>query len=108
MHRIMRTMKSVLLGAAGATIFVTVAHGQISDSIRGAASEANHFIATPAGWVHPKTAWGEPAGGTAIVVGVVVPAAGLEPARPFGLRILSPVCLPFHQAGTRRDLRGGQ
>lgn len=23
-------------------------------------SEANHFIETPAGWVHPKTPWGEP------------------------------------------------
>ena len=60
MHRIMRTVRSVLLGAAGAAIFVAVAHGEISDSIRGAASEANHFIATPSGWVHPKTAWGEP------------------------------------------------
>lgn len=23
-------------------------------------SEANHFIATPAGWVHPRTPWGDP------------------------------------------------
>lgn len=30
----------------------------------------------------------------------LVPAAGFEPARPFGLRILSPLCLPFHHAGT--------
>lgn len=31
---------------------------------------------------------------------LVVPAAGLEPAWPFkGRRILSPLCLPFHQAG---------
>ena len=29
----------------------------------------------------------------------LVPAAGLEPARPFGLGILSPLCLPFHHAG---------
>ena len=30
---------------------------------------------------------------------VVVPRAGLEPARPFGLGILSPLCLPFHHRG---------
>jgi len=60
MHRIMRTMKSVLLGAAAAVIFVTIAHGQSNDAVRGPASEANHFIATPAGWAHPKTPWGEP------------------------------------------------
>jgi hypothetical protein len=57
MHRIMPTMRSVLLGAAAAAIFVTVTHGQ---SILGPPSEANHFIATPTGWVHPKTPWGEP------------------------------------------------
>ena len=60
MHRIMPTMRSVLLGAAAAAIFVTTTHGQINDSIRGVASEANHFIETPKGWVHPKTPWGEP------------------------------------------------
>jgi hypothetical protein len=36
------------------------AYGQIDDSIRGAPSEANHFIETPAGWTHPMTSWGEP------------------------------------------------
>ena len=60
MHRIMRTMGSVLLGAAAAAVFVTTAHGQINDSTRGVPSEANHFIETPKGWVHPKTPWGEP------------------------------------------------
>ena len=60
MHRMMPAMRSVLFGAAAAAIFVTTTYGQISDSIRGAASEANHFIETPKGWVHPKTAWGEP------------------------------------------------
>jgi hypothetical protein len=30
------------------------------DSIRGAPSEANHFIGTPEGWVHPRTSWGDP------------------------------------------------
>jgi hypothetical protein len=51
------TMRSLLLGAAAAAIFMTVSSGQ---SILGPPSEVNHFIATPKGWVHPKTAWGEP------------------------------------------------
>ena len=29
---------------------------------------------------------------------IVVRAVGLEPTRPFGLQILSLVCLPFHHA----------
>jgi hypothetical protein len=57
MHRIMSKMRTVLLGAAAAAIFVTTTYGQ---SILGSPSEANHFIETPKGWVHPKTAWGEP------------------------------------------------
>ena len=60
MHRITRTMRSLLLGSAAAAIFVTTTYGQINDSIRGVPSEANHFIETPKGWVHPKTPWGEP------------------------------------------------
>jgi hypothetical protein len=57
MHWTMPTMRSVLLGAAAAATFVTVTRGQ---SILGPPSEANHFIETPKGWVHPKTPWGEP------------------------------------------------
>jgi len=57
MQRIMPAMRSALLCVAAATVFVTITHGQ---SILGPASEANHFIATPAGWAHPKTPWGEP------------------------------------------------
>ena len=57
MHRTMPTMRSVLLGAAAAAIFITTTQAQ---SILGPPSAANHFIETPAGWVHPKTAWGEP------------------------------------------------
>jgi hypothetical protein len=60
MRGIMRTTGSLLLGTAAAAVFVTTIYGQNSDSIRGAPSAANHFIATPAGWVHPKTPWGEP------------------------------------------------
>ena len=60
MYRVMPAMRSVLLGAAAAAIFLTTTYAQINDSIRGPASEANHFIETPKGWVHPKTPWGEP------------------------------------------------
>src|SRR5688572_24553117 len=60
MHWMMPAMRSLLLGAAAAAIFVTTTYGQINDSVRGAASEANHFIETPKGWAHPKTPWGEP------------------------------------------------
>ena len=59
MHPIISTMRSVLLGAGATVIFVATAHAQ-NDSIRGAPSEANHFIETPDRWVHPKTPWGEP------------------------------------------------
>src|SRR5688500_12804687 len=60
MHRMMPAMRSLLLGAAAAATFLTTTYAQINDSVRGPASEANHFIETPKGWVHPKTPWGEP------------------------------------------------
>ena len=51
-----------LVAAAAATVLAAAetARAQVDDSIRGAPSEANHFIATPAGWKHPMTPWGEP------------------------------------------------
>jgi hypothetical protein len=55
MHWMMTTMRNVLIGGAAAAIFVTTTYGQINDSIRGPASETNHFTDTPKGWVHPKT-----------------------------------------------------
>ncbi|HEX7079849.1 MAG TPA: hypothetical protein VF329_02410 [Gammaproteobacteria bacterium] len=60
MQSIMSAIRSLLLGAGIAPLFLATAHAQIDDSIRGAPSEANHFIATPAGWRHPMTPWGEP------------------------------------------------
>ncbi len=64
MHSLRSTLRRGLLDAgaiAGAIMtLVATAHAQINDSVRGAASEANHFIETPQGWVHPKTPWGEP------------------------------------------------
>src|SRR5947208_17185662 len=55
--RIMQTMRMALLRAAAAGILVVTAYGQ---SILGPPSEANHFIGTPKGWIHPKTPWSEP------------------------------------------------
>jgi hypothetical protein len=61
MDPMMSTMRSVLLGAAAAAaLLAATAHAQINDSIRGAPSEANHFIETPRRWQHPMTPWGEP------------------------------------------------
>ena len=57
MHWIKPTTRSVLLSAVAAAMFGATAGGQ---SILGHPSEANHFIETPRGWVHPKTPWGEP------------------------------------------------
>jgi hypothetical protein len=51
---------AALLGPAATTVPVAAARAQIDDSIRGVPSEANHFIATPRGWQHPRTPWGEP------------------------------------------------
>jgi hypothetical protein len=58
----MNTRHSILQAAmfGGAVCALTTAHAQSNDAIRGAPSEANHFIETPAGWQHPQTAWGEP------------------------------------------------
>ena len=56
------TLRPALLAAALAAILAAQApaQAQINDRIRGTPSEANHFIETPRGWQHPKTAWGEP------------------------------------------------
>src|SRR5262245_17731388 len=57
MSSIFRAAKSsLILGAAAAVFAVTVR----AQSPGVAPSEANHFIETPKGWVHPKTAWGDP------------------------------------------------
>ena len=57
MHWMKPTTRTVLLGAVAAAMFGATVGGQ---SILGDPSEANHFIETPRGWVHPKTPWGEP------------------------------------------------
>lgn len=64
MHPIVSMARSVLLGAGAAAMLAgTAAHAQqfshVSDSIRGAPSPANYFIATPDGWKHPMTPWGD-------------------------------------------------
>ena len=56
-HSIIRAAKSLLILAGAAAVFVVTVHAQ---SPGVAPSEANHFIETPKGWVHPRTAWGDP------------------------------------------------
>lgn len=59
MHTNSSAKRLALVGAALA-LAATGQAQNIGDSIRGAPSEANHFIETPQGWEHPKTPWGEP------------------------------------------------
>jgi hypothetical protein len=58
-HATHHTLRTALFGAAAA-LAADAAGAQIGDGIRGAPSEANHFIETPRGWQHPRTEWGEP------------------------------------------------
>ena len=63
MDVISTTARRVVLGACAAGLFVAAASAQapnFSPSPGVAPSEANHFIETPKGWVHPRTAWGDP------------------------------------------------
>ncbi len=60
MYNVNPTLRSALLAAGIAAAPISVLQAQISDAVRGPASEANHFHATPNGWQHPMTAWGEP------------------------------------------------
>ena len=80
MDAIMSKARSTLVAASGAVFCLVAACGQSDDaasqadaastegttvtaevdSIRGAPSEANNFIGTPEGWVHPRTPWGDP------------------------------------------------
>jgi hypothetical protein len=52
-------MRYALVGIA-MSLAATAQAQKINDSIRGAPSEANHFVETPARWKHPMTPWGEP------------------------------------------------
>ena len=57
--RVSALRRSAVCAACMAAL-AAVSHAQTSDAVRGAPSEANHFIATPEGWVHPRTSWGDP------------------------------------------------
>ena len=52
-----RVAKYIVLSACALGVFVVTLQAQ---SPGVAPSEANHFIETPKGWVHPKTTWGDP------------------------------------------------
>jgi hypothetical protein len=57
MSSILRAAKYVPIPVCAVAVFVVTVRAQ---SPGVAPSEANHFIETPKGWVHPKTAWGDP------------------------------------------------
>ncbi|MDX1563078.1 MAG: hypothetical protein R3305_09130, partial [Gammaproteobacteria bacterium] len=60
MNPLASALRRLLPAAGTAVLLAASAEAQINDSIRGPASEANHFIATPEGWQHPMTPWGDP------------------------------------------------
>lgn len=63
MYPTFHTATRVLLGGLAAAVFVVAtASGQARQTPSPGVppSEANHFIETPAGWVHPTTPWGDP------------------------------------------------
>jgi hypothetical protein len=63
MDFITKTLSRVVLGVCAAGLLVAGVSAQarnVSPSPGVAPSEANHFIETPKGWVHPRTAWGDP------------------------------------------------
>jgi hypothetical protein len=65
MDFIRRTATRTFLGVCAAALFVAAVGAQapgfnFAPSPGVAPSEANHFIETPKGWVHPRTAWGDP------------------------------------------------
>ena len=59
---ISKSASRVVLGVFSAGVIVAAVNaqspGQPSPGV--APSEANHFIETPKGWVHPRTPWGDP------------------------------------------------
>lgn len=65
MDCISRIAGRVALGVCAAGLFVATVGAQapgfnFAPSPGVAPSEANHFIETPKGWVHPRTPWGDP------------------------------------------------
>jgi hypothetical protein len=58
MQPILRGAIRSALAGVSAALLVAAASGQTSPG--RAPSEANFFNATPAGWVHPRTPWGDP------------------------------------------------
>jgi hypothetical protein len=57
MSSFIRAIKHVSISAVAIALFVVTLAAQ---SPGVPPSEANHFIETPKGWVHPKTPWGDP------------------------------------------------
>jgi hypothetical protein len=63
MDLLSKTLSRVVPGVCAASLVVVAVSAQapsFAPSPGVAPSEANHFIETPKGWVHPRTAWGDP------------------------------------------------
>jgi hypothetical protein len=65
MHMKLLVMTRLMSGIAASTFVLTVsvagqAPARQTPSPGVPASEKNHFVETPKGWVHPVTAWGDP------------------------------------------------
>lgn len=62
MSSITRAARFLLILAGAAAVFVVTVRAQSpgEPSPGVPPSEANHFIETPRGWVHPRTPWGDP------------------------------------------------
>ena len=58
MNHMLQLRGRLVLGGVAALLFGATVGGQSGPGHKP--SEANHFIETPAGWTHPKTAWGDP------------------------------------------------
>ena len=59
------SLRRLLLAGIAVSVFVAGVEAQaprfnFAPSPGVAASEANHFVETPKGWVHPRTTWGDP------------------------------------------------
>jgi hypothetical protein len=57
MRSLIHAAKCLFVLVSAVALFLVTVHAQ---SLGVPPSEANHFIETPKGWVHPKTAWGDP------------------------------------------------
>jgi hypothetical protein len=91
MHAFITRTRNPIFAVGAAMTLVAAAYAAIDDSIRGAPSEANHFIETPAGWQHPTMPWGDPDIQATLNM---MQAAGVPLERCYGYRQFAAQCDP--------------